>query len=116
MSKDALKEALGQEATELIDRIIANAQKPPKGEIPIEDPVEECPDDPQKAPAPFSTVSRFGWVKERHPWGIRVDFRPCSVGGLTDVFAQNLVDIQDVGWRGCSSGGSWYKSIIRYRT
>lgn len=114
--QDSLDEALGLEGIELLETIIAKGQHVPTGDVPIENPEEGGPADAPKAPGASGSVTRFGWIKERHPWGIRVDFRPCSGGGLTDVFAQNLVDIQDVGWRGCSSGGKWYKSIIRYRT
>lgn len=119
-SEKTLEECLPPETLALIDRIVEESKTPPGASVlEVEDLVDETdvdvPPGVPRAPS-FKTVCRHGWVKERHPWGIRVDFRPCSQGGMTDIFAINLVSIQEVGWRGCSSGGSWHKSIICYRS
>ena len=116
-----LEECLAPETVTLIDKIVAEGKKPPadaKG-LEVEDLCEETeaapPAGTPKAQGAFRTVCKFGWVKERHPWGIRVDFRPCSVGGMTDIFAVNIVSIEEIGWRGCNAGGSWHKSNVCYR-
>jgi hypothetical protein len=115
MGQERSRDALSPELIARVDGIVDRGRRPPPRDarLPVEEPGVTPPDAPH-APS-FGTETRFGWIKERHPWGIRVDFQPCSVGGMTDVFAQNLVDVEDVGWRGCSNGQSWYKSIIRYR-
>jgi hypothetical protein len=116
--RKTLEECLSEEMVTHIDQIIQKGNQAPPAEIDtIEDYDGQEDAIPQDAPqAPFATIGRFGWIKGRFSWGIRVDFRPCSVGGMTDVFATNIIDIEDVGWRSCNNGSKWYKSIIRYRT
>ncbi len=115
-----LKECVSPEMLENIEQALKERENlPGKGGLAVENLVKETdapgPADAPRAPS-FQTTCRFGEIKQRHPWGIVVDFRPCSQGGMTEIYAQNLISVENIGPRGCSSGGGWYKSRICYRT